>query len=103
MLQPHKGNNKMGSFLKMDNELKLNICSVNHYYQSGTMLNNRGNGLEQHTINTGSSVYSSAVDYENYVLLNPVSTLKYNAAFYTKKVTAAKMVKGSTSMQGQGK
>lgn len=95
MLLPYKEKTKMALYLSKDIELNIsdNICSLNHYYQSGTMLNNTGNGLELHQVNNSTSNYSKAVDYDNYLLLFPVNIVdRYNGIYFTRNVTAAKMV-----------
>jgi len=96
MLLPYKEKIKMALYLSWDNELNLSekICSLNHYYQSGTMLNNTGNGLELHQVHNSPSDYSTAVDYKNYLLLFPVNTNdRYSGIYFSRTVTAAKMVK----------
>ncbi|MCX6266662.1 MAG: hypothetical protein NTW16_04800 [Bacteroidetes bacterium] len=94
MLLPYKEKTKMALYLTRDNLLNYSnkICSLNHYYQNGTMLNNTGNGLELHQVNNSLSVYSTAVDYENYLLLFPANTMnRYSGIYFTRNVTAAMM------------
>lgn len=95
MLLPYRTKSKMALFLSKDNDLNLanKICSLNHSYQSGTMLNNTGSGLELHQVNNSASDYSKAVDYENYLLLFPANDInRYSGIYFTRSVTAAKMV-----------
>jgi len=95
------GRNTMASFLKHDKELNLadRICSINHFYASGTALNNYGDGLKMHRIGNSSSVYTTTFDYSYIVLEAPVEApntpYPYTVRYYTKEATAAKMVKGN--------
>ena len=79
-------------FLCNDKNLILNkkICTLTHYYQSGTMLNNIGNGLELRQVEDDTSVFSETFDYDNYLYLYPIENI-YNGIFFTKTVTAAKL------------
>jgi hypothetical protein len=95
MLIPYKNKSKMALYLIKDNELNLSdkVCSLNHYYQSGTMLNNTGNGLTIHHVNNSEADYSNAVDYENYLLIFRVRAAnRYSGIYFTRDVTAVKMV-----------
>lgn len=95
MILPYKDKPKMALYLTKDNELGISkkICTLNHYYQSGTMLNNIGNGLELREINNSASIYSQSVAYDSYILLFPENHKeRYNGIYYTKTVSAAKMV-----------
>jgi len=97
MLLPYKGKTKMALYLSNDKELNISakICSLNHYYQSGTMLNNTGNGLEMHQIDNQDWDYAKLVDYDNYLFLFPINmTDSYSGIYFTRKVTAAKLVNG---------
>ena len=94
MLLPYKEKTKMSLFLSRDEDLHLTgrICSLNHVFGSGTMMNNTGNGLELGNIDNSLSDYSTAVDYENYILLyNVNANNRYSGVFFTRIVTAAKM------------
>ncbi len=66
------------------------ICTLNHYYQSGTMLNNIGNGLELRQVNNNPSVFSETFDFNNYLYLYPTADT-YNGIFFTKNVTASEL------------
>lgn len=66
------------------------ICTLNHYYQSGTMLNNIGNGLELRQVNNNPTVFSETFDFDNYLYLYPTANT-YNGIFFTKNVTASKL------------
>lgn len=95
MILPYKNNPKMALYLIKDKELDISrkYCSLNHYYQSGTMLNNIGNGLELREVNNSPSSYTQSVDFDSYLLMLPENpTNRYNGIYFTKKVTAAKMV-----------
>lgn len=95
MIQPFKGGNTMASFLCIDKELAISdkTCSLNHRCKSGERINNIGNGLELRTVNSPDSDFSKAVDYENYLYLLPSALVdRYNGIYFTRYVTAAKMV-----------
>jgi len=79
-------------YLCNDKDIKLNdkICTLNHYYQNGTMLNNIGNGLELRQVNNNPSVFSETFDFDNYLYLYPTANT-YNGIFFTKIVTASKL------------
>ena len=72
-------------YLCNDKDIKLNdkICTLNHYYQNGTMLNNIGNGLELRQVNNNPSVFSETFDFDNYLYLYPTANT-YNGIFFTK-------------------
>jgi len=95
MILPYKNNPKMAIYLIRDKELDISkkICTLNHYYQSGTMLNNIGNGLELREVNNSSSIYSQSVDFDSYLLLFPENHKeKYDGIYFTKTVSAAKII-----------
>jgi hypothetical protein len=96
MILPYKNNPKMALYLFQDKELSISekICSLNHYYQSGTMLNNIGNGLQLREVNNSASIYSQSVDFDSYILLFPNNHKdRYSGIYFTRKVSAAKMVR----------
>ncbi len=98
MLLPYRDKNTMAYYLKTDKELNFSdkICSINHRYESGTMFNNSGNGIELRQVTSPNSDYSTSVDYDSYfLLLSQKFTDSYNAIYFTKKVTAAKMVQNN--------
>ena len=79
-------------YLCNDKELNLTdkICTLNHFYQNGTMLNNIGNGLELRQVDNSPSVYSETFNFNNYLYLyTTVNT--YNGIFFTKTVTASEL------------
>jgi hypothetical protein len=95
MLLPYKGKAKTAYFLINDQDLNLKdrICSLNHLYQRGSMINNSGNGLELKQVDNSDSDYSTAVDYDNYLFLMPINvTFGYSGIYFTKNVTAARML-----------
>jgi hypothetical protein len=105
MLQPYKGEKKTAFFLLNDVELKLknNLCALNHTYQSGTMLNNIGKGLELRQVNMGESSYSKRSHFDNFLFLHkydPANT--YSGFFFTKTVTAATLTgtRGTFTVSG---
>ncbi|HEY4482427.1 MAG TPA: DUF6624 domain-containing protein [Candidatus Brocadiaceae bacterium] len=93
---PHKGKSTMACLLKADKELNISnkLCSLDHIYKSGTMINNDGSGLKLKEVNNPDTVYSTSVDSENYLYLFQDSTTnQYNGVLFTKFVSAAKLVK----------
>lgn len=79
-------------YLCNDKDLNLSdkICTLNHYYQSGTMLNNIGNGLELRQVNNNPSVFSETLDFDNYLYLYRTANT-YNGIFFTKTVTPSEL------------
>ncbi|MEI6411611.1 MAG: hypothetical protein WCR52_19635 [Bacteroidota bacterium] len=93
--QERLGRNTMASYFKQDPELQLGmrICSLNHYYQKGSCRANFGKGLEERPLDRAENDFDW-VGFEQYILLvSATSTYPYNGFFYTKLVTAAKMVR----------
>jgi hypothetical protein len=92
MLLPRNGKNKTAAYLLNDPDLNMKdkLCSLNHNYQSGTMLNNIGNRLELREVNMGKSPYSKLTSFDNFLYIyenDPLNT--YSGIFFTKTVTAA--------------
>jgi hypothetical protein len=97
MLLTYKGKNKMAGYLSEDKELNLidKICSLNHYYQKGTMNNNFGKGLKITDVGNIETIYSTTVAYDNYLFLFPENyNDTYNGLYFTRSVTASKLVNG---------
>lgn len=87
-----RGAETMGSILVSDTIRfsAKDICSVSHYYEKGTMRNSRGNGVETYEVDSGQSVYGTAVDYSNYILFHASNDLgRMECLLYTTFVTAA--------------
>jgi hypothetical protein len=94
MRLPYKQKNTTGAYLVNDTDLNISskFCSLNHSYQSGTMLNNIGNGLELRQVGNINSDYANLLDYDNYIFLFPSShTNTYDGIFFTRRVTAAEL------------
>jgi hypothetical protein len=93
MLLAYKGENKVAGYLSKDNDLHIadKICSLNHVFKSGTMLNNMGKGLQLNKVDNGVTEYSKFTKYNNYLFLFPSKQYAYNGVFYTRNVTAAKL------------
>ncbi|MFY9310899.1 MAG: hypothetical protein WAQ28_17765 [Bacteroidia bacterium] len=90
----YKQKHTAGVYLSNDTVLNISdkFCSLNHYYQSGTMLNNIGKGLELREVENLNSNFSKFSGYDNYLYLFPVKQANiYNGAFFTRTVTAAKL------------
>lgn len=83
---------KTAFYLCNDKDLDFadKICSLSHYYKSGTMLNNVGNGLELREVNNNPSVFSETFDFDNYLHLFPTANT-YNGFIFTKTVTASQL------------
>ena len=63
------------------------ICSINHAYSEGTMLNNTGNGLELREIDFEESIFSKSAEYENYLVFYGLEyDSRYSCTFYSEKV-----------------
>lgn len=76
------------------------VCSINHSFSEGTMLNNVGNGLELTTIPFKENLYSESIDFENYLVFYEFGPEKrYNCLFYTKKVNYSKEIKNSKEIE----
>ena len=93
MLLAYKGESKMARYLMNDSELNRadKICSINHAFKSGNMLNNMGKGLQLNKVDNGSTEYSKFTTYTNYLFLFPSRQYAYNGVFFTRNVTAAKL------------
>ena len=94
MVMPYKGQNKTAYFLYHDADLNLadKFCSLNHQYESGTMLNNIGNGLQLREVAPMESSYSR-FGPDNYLLLYPANLVNpYTGIYFTRKVTASELV-----------
>lgn len=91
-LIPFNGEKKIGAYLVESEIIKPGrIMSINHMFNSGTMMNNSGNGLELKTIEPYDSFLNSTLEFENY--LCPIifeNTEQYNYFLYTNKVTHSK-------------
>lgn len=85
----------MASYLERDEELRsiANLCALNHYYLSGSCRANFGHGLEERKLERSESVYDTALGSDRYLLLlSAKSGYPYTGFYYTRAVTAAKMV-----------
>ena len=93
MLIAYKGESKTARYLINDNELNISdkMCSINHNFKSGTMLNNMGKGLMLNKVENTTSLYSKYAKYPNYLFLFSSSQYAYNGVFFTRSVTAAKL------------
>jgi len=94
MLLPYKNENKVAGFLSQDKELNLadKICSLNHVYKSGTMINNKGKGLQLYKVDNGNTEYSKFKKYEDYLFLFPSKQYAYTGVLFTRNVNAAKLI-----------
>lgn len=92
MRLPFREKQKAAYYLCNDKDLNFSdkICTLNHFYQSGTMLNNIGNGLELRQVNNKPSVFSETFNFDNYLFLYKTANT-YNGIFFTKTVTASEL------------
>ncbi len=90
-LIPYNEKITTGTYLVSDKDLNLSkrICSINHMFQKGTMMNNRGKGLELSEVDNGESVFSQ-FKFENYLVVDG-SEKNFSSFLYTRNVTASKM------------
>ena len=92
-LIPFNGQETMASYCYSDTVSFKHICSVRHLFSEGTMMNNTGNGLELHKIDYESSIYSTTVDSDNYLLFYETSEPSANnCLFYTRKVSHSSLL-----------
>lgn len=96
MLVPYNEMNTMGSYCDNDsiNFPKGSICSIDHAFSEGTLLNNEGNGLELRTIEYEESIFSESSNYNNYmVFFQTHESNGHSSIFYTRKVSHSKRIK----------
>ena len=98
MMVDNNGTTPAALYLKNDQALHLGntICTLLHWSREGTMLNNsgKGAGLELKEVKREDDVFSQSVNSDNYVILYSSNLgQRYSGVFYTKYMTAAKMVK----------
>lgn len=94
-LIPFRGSRKMGNFVFADSILfnSAKIMSINHIYNEGTMLNNSGKGLELKNIEPKKNIYSTTLNFENYLCKTILENQEqYNYFFYTRKVSHSKKI-----------
>jgi hypothetical protein len=88
-LIPFREEKRIGALLVENDVVNPDkIMSVNHMFNSGTMMNNFGNGLELKTIEPYESFLNNTLDFDKY--LCPIifeNQEQYNYFFYTDKVT----------------
>lgn len=95
MLVPMGEMKTMGTYIVNDtlNFTKNSICSVQHVYSEGTMLNNTGNGLELKNIEFEESLYSKSHSSSNYfITYTAVQPSPYNGLFYTRKINHSPVI-----------
>ena len=82
----------MATYLLKDPALGLTgkLCSLNHYYLSGSCRANFGNGLEERQLDRPASAYDTSLGFDQYLLLmKPTSTYPYSGFYYTRHITPA--------------
>jgi len=90
MRTPFKEIQTTAYYLCNDQELNFadRICTLNHFYQSGTMLSNIGKGLELRQFNHPPDIVSETLNFDNYFYLSQQVDI-YNGRFFTKNITAS--------------
>ena len=93
MRQPFKKQVTTAYLLCQDKTLSLShkICTLNHLYHQGTMLNNVGNGLELRKVENQASIFSETFRFDNYLILFE-QMKNYNGFIFTRQVTAAELM-----------
>jgi len=89
------GETTMALFLKQGKELDITskICSLNMEYKEGSAMANFTHGLELKQLGSYPSAFNSTLGYDRYlILLSSKSNYPYNGFYYTKFITAAKMI-----------
>jgi hypothetical protein len=97
MLTPYRDEKKVACYLNTDKDLNISskILSLNHEYGIGTMLNSRGNGLKLQQVDNSKYFFARTINYENYLFLyRPEAKKPYTGIYFTRKITAAKLVSG---------
>ena len=94
MLLAYKGENKIARYFIKDKNSSFadNMCSLNHTFKSGSMLNNTRKGLLLSKMDNGTSEYSKFTKYNDYLFLFPSKQYAYNGVLFTRTVTAVKLV-----------
>ncbi len=89
-LTPFNEQKTLGCYL-VDYFSDKKIMSINHFYGSGTMYNDTGDGAKLHKVNTPPSIFATSTSLENYLLpsLPQGFMTGWTAILYTKVVTAA--------------
>lgn len=91
--EPYNDNMLMGCYLMKDS-INFNadkICSIMHFYNQGTMLNNMGNGLELKTIEGKENIFNTTLSSDILFVDNIYDNLSYfTHILYTDKVTHSK-------------
>lgn len=83
--------NAMTSILKRN--IAAKICSLNMEYKEGTCSANFSGVFQQKTLGSYPSVFNTTEGYDKYLLLYQAkSNYDYDGIYYTKYITAAKMV-----------
>ncbi len=81
----------MTSVLKRN--FNANVCSLNMDYKEGTCMADFGKGIQKKELGSYPSVFNSTEGYEKYFLLYPKnSTFDFDGFYFTRHITAAKMV-----------
>jgi hypothetical protein len=83
--------NSMGSVLIRN--ISAKVCSLNMEYKEGNCNASFTHGLEIKELGSYPSVFNSTEGYDRYLLLySTKSNYGYNGIYYTKYITAAKMI-----------
>lgn len=90
-LNPFRGQKTMGCFLATHlGSTWEQLVSVNHWYGSGSVVNNTGAGLVRRSVADRSGPYGQATSYSNYYL--PITPIDgYTAILFTRTISPAKL------------
>jgi hypothetical protein len=95
MLKPYDGKPKLAFFLRYDKDLQIEkkLLSIDHRHAVGTYWDNSNKMLQVFQSDESQSIFATAVNYENYLFLNPQEADKiFNAIYFTRKQTASTLV-----------
>ena len=72
---------------------RVKVCSLNQEYKEGTCRANFSGEFKMKELGSYPSVYNSTDGYDQYFILYPVnSSYDYDGIFYTRNITAAKIL-----------
>ena len=87
MVSKYHEANTMACFLKNKG---IKLLSLRHFYSSGSLYNNTGNGVGPKTVNESGSPFAQFAIAENYLLIGyPMLDGQYDGVIYSDKVTAS--------------
>lgn len=94
-LVPFRERPTMGNYCSNDSTTFKpgTICSINHTYSEGTMMNSKGDGLKLRTIPFSESIFSKSSELTNYILFyESKSSPQNNCIYYTRRVHHSELI-----------